>query len=96
MFRSISNNLGTAPLAAAVATAVLLAAMAVFLIPAAPMATAEAQAATLHLATTDRLPVIDKKLACSLTSWPNYGSSCQFDLRASSRETRTVRTIALR
>jgi hypothetical protein len=98
MFRSISNNLYTAnsAVAGAVATAALVAGIAVCLIPAAPVAKAEAKAAPSHLAKLDRLPVVTKEMACSLTSWPNYGPSCQFDLRMSSTQTRTVRTIALR
>ena len=101
MFRSISNNLSTvqSAVAGAVATAALVAGIAVFLIPAAPVARAEVLVAPSHLAKADRLPVAEKEaakeIACSLTGWPDYGPGCRFDLRTSSSETRTVRTIAL-
>ena len=94
MFRSISNNFSITNSTVSVAAAALVAGMAVFLMPAAPQA--QAQAVSLF-ATPDRLsPILAKETACSLTSWPNYASNCQFDLRASSGETRAVRIIALR
>ena len=77
-----------------VALAALVAGVAVFLMPAAPKA--EAGVTVSHLTKADRLPVQAKQVPCTLTSWPNYDPSCQFDLRAPSGDIRTVRIIALR
>ncbi|MEA2935293.1 MAG: hypothetical protein QOD74_1939 [Variibacter sp.] len=95
MLRSISNNLSITHSAVSVATAALVAGMAVFLMPAAPKAEA-AQAIASHLAKADRLPVLAKEVPCDLTSWPNYEPRCQFDHRASSADIQAVRIIALR
>lgn len=94
MFRPISNNFSIINSTVSVAAAALLAGMAVLLMPSAPKA--EAQAIASHLAKADRLPVLEKEVPCTLTSWPNYRPSCQFDLRASSGDIRTVRIIELR
>jgi hypothetical protein len=64
------------------------------MMPATPKA--ELQAVVSLPAKTDRLPLLAKQISCSLTSWPNYEPSCQFDLRAPSGDIRTVRVIALR
>ena len=92
MFRAISIKFCTANSTVSVVSAALVAGMAVFLIPAAP----EARATASQLAKGDRLPVLAKEIACSLTSWPNYERNCQFGLRVSSEEGRSVRIIALR
>jgi hypothetical protein len=92
MFRTISIKFCTVNSAVSVVAAALVAGMAVFLIPVAP----EARATASHLAKADRLPVVAKEMACSMTSWPNYERNCQFDLRTSSGESRSVRIIALR
>jgi|tagenome__1003787_1003787.scaffolds.fasta_scaffold19608346_1 hypothetical protein len=41
-------------------------------------------------------PDIIAASACVLQGWPHYQQRCQFDLRAGSDETRSVRVIALR
>jgi hypothetical protein len=99
MFQSISNNFRTTnstltvKSTISVAAAALVAGIAVFLMPSAPKA--EAQAIASHLARADRLPILANQIPCTL-SWPNYEPSCQFDLRTPSGDTRTVRIIALR
>lgn len=94
MFRTISTNFSTANSTASVAAAALVAGMAVFWMPAAPKA--EAQAIAGH-SKADRLSVLaNTEIPCTLTSWPNYEANCRFDLRASSGGIRTVRNIALR
>jgi hypothetical protein len=91
MFRTISKNHGTIDSTMSVAAAALIAGLAVLLMPATP----KAEVVPL-LAQTDRLPVLAKQSPCSLTGWPHYEPSCQFDLRAPSGDIRTVRIIALR
>jgi len=39
---------------------------------------------------------VAKAPLCLLQGWPHYEQGCQFDLRASATEMRTVRVIALR
>lgn len=92
MFRTISRtNAKTAAAAAA-----LVVGLVGFLIPAVPPAKAEGPATTPYFGKGDRLPIVTKEIACSLTGWPNYQPNCHFDRRAPSGEIRTVRIIALR
>ena len=94
MFKSVTGQSITA-----IAAATLVAGLAVLLTSVGPEAKAELQVkAALHQphAKGDRLPTLVKGTACSSRSWPNYEQSCQFDLRRSIDETRTVRVIALR
>lgn len=44
----------------------------------------------------DRLRVPVKGAACSLHGWPSFEPKCQFDMRETADEARTVRVIALR
>ena len=48
------------------------------------------------LVIADRLPVTVRGTACSLQGWPAFEQKCQFDVRESTGEARTVRIIALR
>lgn len=81
----------------AAAAAALVGGFAAFLTPVAPQAKAEtpSQAAPFersHLK-GDRLPQLVTGRACSSTSWPNYDRGCQFDLRRSADDIRTVRIV---
>jgi hypothetical protein len=44
----------------------------------------------------DRLPVLVRGTACSSLGWPYFEQACQFDMRRSADEARTVRVIVLR
>jgi len=94
MFKIISARWITATAAAA-----LVGSLAVCLTPVAPEARAETQAqATISQpahAKADRLPLLVTGRACSSTSWPNYDRGCQFDLRRSADDVRTVRIVNL-
>ena len=50
----------------------------------------------LPSAKTDRLRVPVRGAACSLHGWPSFEPKCQFDMRETADEARTVRVIALR
>lgn len=88
MFRFTSHIFSITSSTATVAAAALVAGLAVFVMPAAPIALAQPVAS--HLAKVARA------VPCILTNWPNYAPRCEFDLRAPSGDTRTVRIIALR
>ena len=81
-----------------VAAAAAVAGVAVFMMPGAPQAQTVAQVAqalpSSH-AKADRLPLLVPGAACSLHSWPNYDQSCQFDLRRSAGDVRSVRVVGL-
>ena len=83
-------------ISAAVAAA-LVGGFAAFLTPVAPQARAESpgQAAPVERSHVkgDRLPRLVTGRACSSTSWPNYDRGCQFDLRRSADDVRTVRVV---
>jgi len=85
VFKFITANAITAIVAAS-----LVAGLAVSLTAIVPEA--KAQILQAPLLQPDR---VAKAPACSLQGWPHYEPACQFDLRASSGETRTVRVIAL-
>ena len=84
----------------AIATAGLVASLAVFFTSVAPEAKAGSAAVenSVHKpsAKGDRLPLLSKRPVCSLRAWPNYDRACQFDVRSSTEDTRSVRIIALR
>ena len=87
------------PMIWAVATAGFMAGVAVFFTSVAP----EAKAETARMdfvqspgAKGDRLPLLPTGIACSSQAWPNYDWACQFDLRSSTKDARTVRIIAVR
>ena len=69
----------------------------VFVAPGAPRAqtVAPAEHALQPHPKGDRLPLLVTGAACSSHSWPNYDQSCQFDLRRSAGEVRTVRVVGL-
>src|SRR3954468_14060450 len=81
----------------AAAAAALVGSMAAFLTPVAPQARAgtqaEAPASPRSISKGDRLPQLVTGRACSSTSWPNYDPGCQFDLRRSVDDVRTVRMV---
>jgi hypothetical protein len=81
----------------AVTAAAVIASLAVFLTSAVPEAKAEAAAGALQpaLAKSDRLPVLAKGAACSTRGWPHYEQNCQFDMRKSADDVRTVRVVGL-
>ena len=78
----------------AVAAAAAVAGVAVVMMPGAPQAQTVAQVPVSH-SKADRLPLLAPGAACSLHSWPNYDQSCQFDLRRSAGDVRTVRVVGL-
>ena len=83
----------------AIAAATLVAGLAVFFTSVAPEAKAgSAVENSVHKpsAKGDRLPLLSKRPVCSLRAWPNYDRACQFDVRSSTEDTRSVRIIALR
>ena len=81
----------------AAAAAALVAGLAVFFAPVASQARAETQRGAAALQRShvkgDRLPVLVTGRACSSRSWPNYDRGCQFDLRRSADDIRTVRIV---
>ena len=81
----------------AAAAAALIASLAAFFTPVASQARAEthAQAASLQRPSVkgNRLPQLVTGRACSTKSWPNYDRGCQFDLRRSADDIRTVRIV---
>ena len=82
----------------AAAAAAAVAGVVVFMMPGAPQAQTVAQVAQVLPASHskgDRLPLLVPGAACSLHSWPNYDQSCQFDLRRSAGDVRTVRVVGL-
>jgi hypothetical protein len=86
------------PTFCAIATAGLVAGLAVLVTWVAPAAKAEPAVNGLHQpsAKGDRLPLISTGAACSSRAWPNYDRICEFDLRSGGKDGRTVRIIALR
>ncbi len=80
------------------AAAALVAGVIAFAITAAPAANDGAAKPTLPqlFAKADRLRVPVKGTACSLHGWPYFEPKCQFDVRESAGEARTIRIIALR
>lgn len=80
------------------AAAVFVAGIIAFAITAAPAANDhEAKSTQLQpFAKSDRLHVAARRIPCSLHGWPNFEPKCQFDVRKSAGEARTVRVIALR
>jgi len=94
----MSKSITTSSVVAIVAAA-LVAGLMIVLTSVVPEAKAESQVkGTLHQShgKRDRLPAPVKGSACSQSGWPNYEQICQFDLRRSANEARTVRIIALR
>ena len=79
----------------AVAAAAAVAGVVVFMMPGAPQAQTVAQVLPASHSKGDRLPLLVPGAACSLHSWPNYDQSCQFDLRRSAGDVRTVRVVGL-
>ena len=81
----------------AVATATLIASVAVFLTSVVPEASATQVVGSPEqfLVKSDRLPNRVTGAACSSRSWPNYDRNCLFDLRQPNDQ-RTVRVIILR
>ena len=98
MLRSFSAPLATAIASVSVImVAALIGGVTVFLsgvLQVRAEAPAEVAVQQTH-AKGDRLPVL-KGTACSSRGWPHYEQSCQFDMRRSADEPRTVRVIALR
>jgi hypothetical protein len=93
------HNAAIKPIIGAVAAATLIAGVAVFFTSIAPDAKAEAALNDgVHQpgAKGDRLPLLSTGAACSSRAWPNYDRACQFDVRSSAEDARTVRIIALR
>ena len=94
MHASVTVNVVTA-----VASAALVAGLAVFLTSVASRADDGLRVeGALHEphAKGDRLPIHVSGTACSSRSWPAYEQACQFDLRRPASESRVVRVIALR
>lgn len=85
-----------------IAAATLVAGAIAFAITAAPAANdaavTQAQDAKQIQTITraDRLRVPVKGTACSANAWPNFEPKCQFDIRETAVEARTVRVIVLR
>jgi hypothetical protein len=79
----------------AAAAAAAVAGVVVFMMPGAPQAQTVAQVLPASHSKGDRLPLLVPGAACSLHSWPNYDQSCQFDLRRSAGDVRTVRVVGL-
>lgn len=81
-----------------IAAAALVAGVIAFAITAAPAPNDGATKPTLPrpFATADSLRVPVKGAACSMHGWPNFEPKCQFDVRESAGEARTIRVIALR
>ena len=81
----------------AAAAAALIGSLATFLAPVAPQARAdtqaEAPASPRSTPKGDRLPLLVTGRACSSKAWPNYDRGCQFDLRRSVDDVRTVRVV---
>jgi hypothetical protein len=76
--------------------AALVASLAAFFTPVASQASAETQRGAAALQRSlkgDRLPLLVTGRTCSFTSWPNYDRGCQFDLRRSADDIRTVRIV---
>jgi hypothetical protein len=90
-------NSAVKPIIGAIAAAALIAGVAVFFTSIAPDAKA-APHDGVHQpsAKGDRLPLLSTGAACSWRAWPNYDRACQFDVRSSAEDARTVRIIALR
>ena len=92
MFKLISARSISVAVAAA-----LVGGFAAFLAPVAPPAKADnsGQATLVERSHVkgDRLPRLVTGRACSSTSWPNYERGCQFDLRRSADDVRTVRVV---
>ena len=87
------------PIICAIAAAGLVAGLAVFFTSVAPEAKAEIavkNGSNQPSCKGDRLPLLSTGVACSSRVWPNYDRACQFDLRSSDKDARTVRVIALR
>jgi hypothetical protein len=85
------------------AAAVFVAGVIAFAVTAAPAANkpnrtanADEQASPQHFAKADRLRAPLRGAACSAHGWPSFEPKCQFDVRESASEARTVRVIALR
>jgi len=93
MFRPIVRMAAAVFVAGVIASAVTFA-------PAANEATGNAtaaeQASPQHFAMADRLRAPLRGAACSAYGWPSFEPKCQFDVRESASEARTVRVIALR
>lgn len=86
----------TAKRSAAAAVATLAAGFAAVLVPATPIATARPHIDnSVALAKADRLPMLVTGSACSTQSWPAYDRTCQFDLRRSTDDVRTVRIVSM-
>ena len=88
---------------ARIAAAVFVAGVIAFAVTFAPAANeatrnvnAAEQALPQHFAMADHLRVPLRGTACSAHGWPSFEPKCQFDVRKSAREARTVRVIALR
>jgi hypothetical protein len=85
----------------AITAAAAVAAAAVVMMPGAPQAeqvqarTQVEQALPQPHPKGDRLPLLVTGAACSSHSWPNYEQSCQFDLRRSAGDVRSVRVVGL-
>ena len=81
----------------AVAVAIVVAGLVVFLTTAAPPARAQETGGPQSntLAKGDRLPNALKGAACSPSGWPNYEQECLFDRRRDADDTRLVRVITL-
>jgi hypothetical protein len=91
MFKPIVRMTAATLFAGAVAFAITIA-------PAAYDRGGTSYAATPQLpsAKADRLRVPVRGAACSLHGWPSFEPKCEFDVRETADETRTVRVIALR
>ena len=79
-------------------TAALIAGFAAYLTPGQSQASVETQreaALQRPHGKGDRLPQLVTGRACSSVSWPNYDRACQFDLRRSADDVRTVRIVSL-
>lgn len=98
MFRSFSAPLVTTVASVgAIMVAVLFGGLAVLLCPSAMPAKAEPTTVQVQqiLARGD-VPALGEGATCSFRGWPYYEPSCQFDLRRTSGDARTVRIVALR
>jgi len=83
----------------AVAATSLATAATVFFTSVAPQAKAESAVINTvqqSSAKGNRLPMLSTGSACSVRAWPNYDRICQFDMRSSTKDARSVRIIALR
>jgi hypothetical protein len=79
-------------------TAAVVAALAAYLVPVQSQASVETQREAAiqrpHIK-GDRLPQLVTGRPCSSVSWPNYDRGCQFDLRRSADDVRTVRIVSM-